>query len=298
MVRRVLIVLLVLVLIGGGYIAFNYQSFIDGITHVNALVPGGVSSGKAQNILLVGDDSRPANASQAVLQQLSTQEDGGSVNTDTIMLVHIPAGGGQATVVSFPRDSWIDIPGHGKGKINSAFAIGSSKGGGDQGGMKLLLQVVENLSGLHVDHFVKVSLLGFYQIAQVLGPLQVCLNQPAKDSYSGVDLPAGVSTLNAKQAAKLNVPLDPQLLLCLSLRHQSPHPMPASSTRKPLRRRRSIPLRQTRYSEVISKRRPCLTPTPRTPRLPQSRPQMAYPSPKDSKPKEPSASLALASVIT
>jgi hypothetical protein len=66
--------------------------------------------------------------------------------------------------------------------------------------MKLLIQVVQNLSGLTVDHFVKVSLLGFYEIADALGPIQVCLNQPAKDPYSGVDLPAGVSTLNAKQA--------------------------------------------------------------------------------------------------
>jgi LCP family protein required for cell wall assembly len=116
------------------------------------------------------------------------------------MLMHIPSGGGQATVVSFPRDSWVDIPGHGKGKLNSAFAIGSAHGGGDAGGMKLLISVVQNLSGLHVDHFVKVSLLGFYEIADALGPIQVCLNQAAKDPYSGVDLPAGVSTLNAKQA--------------------------------------------------------------------------------------------------
>src|SRR5206468_11898972 len=59
---------------------------------------------------------------------------------------------------------------------------------------------VENLTNLHVDHFVKVSLLGFYQIAEALGPIQVCLNEPAKDPFSGVDLPAGVSTLNARQA--------------------------------------------------------------------------------------------------
>jgi hypothetical protein len=59
---------------------------------------------------------------------------------------------------------------------------------------------VQNLTNLHVDHFVKVSLLGFYQIAEALGPIQVCLNQAAHDPFSGTDLPAGVSTLNAKQA--------------------------------------------------------------------------------------------------
>lgn len=189
-----------LLLLGTGYGWASYRNFTSNVRHVDAIGSGADKDGPAQNILLIGDDSRPANASPEVLQQLSTQQDGGSVNTDTIMLMHIPAGGGQATVISFPRDSWVSIPGYGKGKINSAFAIGSAHGGGDTGGMKLLIKVVENLSGLHVDHFVKVSLLGFYEIAQALGPIQVCLNQPAKDPYSGVDLPAGVSTLDAKQA--------------------------------------------------------------------------------------------------
>jgi LCP family protein required for cell wall assembly len=190
-----------LVLLGSGYGWAEYRSFASGVRQVDALGASGPDrDGSAQNILLIGDDSRPANASPEVLAELSTQEDGGSVNTDTLMVLHIPAGGGQASVVSIPRDSWVSIPGAGKGKINSAFAIGSSHGGGDAGGMKSLIQTVQNLTGLTVDHFVKVSLLGFYEIAQALGPLQVCLNEPAKDPYSGVDLPAGVSTLNAKQA--------------------------------------------------------------------------------------------------
>jgi len=199
--RIVAAVVSFLVLAGSGYGWAAYRTFAGGIRHVDAIGTGGPDyDGSAQNILLVGDDSRPANASPEVLAQLSTQQDGGSVNTDTIMLLHIPAGGGQATVVSFPRDSWVEIPGHGKGKLNSAFARGAAGGGGDAGGMKLLITVVENLTQLHVDHFVKVSLLGFYEIAGALGPIQVCLNQPAHDPYSGTDLPAGVSTLNAKEA--------------------------------------------------------------------------------------------------
>ena len=199
--RIVAAVVSFLVLAGSGYGWAAYRTFAGNVRHVDAIGSSGADyDGPAENILLVGDDSRPANASPEVLQQLSTEEDGGSTNTDTVMLMHIPAGGGQATVISFPRDSWVDIPGAGKGKLNSAFAIGAAHGGGDAGGMKLLISVVQNLSGLHVDHFVKVSLLGFYEIADALGPIQVCLNQAAKDPYSGVDLPAGVSTLNAKQA--------------------------------------------------------------------------------------------------
>nr|WP_281371614.1 LCP family protein [Petropleomorpha daqingensis] len=117
-----------------------------------------------------------------------------------MMVLHTPAAGGKPTVISLPRDSWVDIPGVGKGKLNSAFADGAADGGGDAGGMKLLIETVQNLTGLQIDHFARVSLLGFYEIAQVLGPIQVCLNQAVDDPYSGTVLPAGVSTLDAKQA--------------------------------------------------------------------------------------------------
>src|SRR3954462_8563054 len=66
--------------------------------------------------------------------------------------------------------------------------------------MQLLIKTVQQLTGLQIDHFVRISLLGFYQVAQVLGPVQVCLNEAVDDPYSGADLPAGVSTLDAKQA--------------------------------------------------------------------------------------------------
>jgi LCP family protein required for cell wall assembly len=189
-------------LAASGYAWASYQHLISGVTTIDA-VPGSQAAdkdGSALNILLIGDDHRPANASPALLQQLSTQQDGGGVNTDTMILLHIPAHGAAPTAISFPRDSWVDIPGYGKGKLNSAFSKGAASGGGDAGGIKLLIRTLQNLTGLTVDHFVRVSLLGFYDIANALGPIQVCLKEPAKDPYSGVDLPAGVSTLNAKQA--------------------------------------------------------------------------------------------------
>jgi LCP family protein required for cell wall assembly len=86
------------------------------------------------------------------------------------------------------------------GKLNSAFADGAAGGGGAAGGMNLLIRTVENLTGLTVDHFVRVSLLGFYDITQALGPVRVCLDEPVDDPYSGLVLPAGTSTLDAQQA--------------------------------------------------------------------------------------------------
>lgn len=201
---RLISAFLSLSLLGGtGYAWASYQHFTSGLTQVDA-IPGASgghadADGPAMNILLVGDDHRPANATPQELNEISTFPDGGSTNTDTMMIVHLPDGAGAPTVISLPRDSWVAIPGHGKNKLNAAFALGAANGG-DAAGMRLLIETVQNVTGLTIDHFVRVSLLGFYDIANVLGPIQVCLNQAARDPYSGTNLPAGVSTLNAKQA--------------------------------------------------------------------------------------------------
>jgi LCP family protein required for cell wall assembly len=198
--RALAAVLSTLVVAGSGYGWFAYRTLGDSVTTIAGIPDRTTAPGRAQNILLVGDDHRPADAGAAELAQLSTGEDGGSDNTDTMMVLHLPADGSAATVVSLPRDSWVDIPGNGEGKLNSAFADGAAGGGGDAGGMRLLVRTVEDLTGLTIDHFVRISLIGFYDVAQVLGPIQVCLNEAVDDPYSGTDLPAGVSTLDAKQA--------------------------------------------------------------------------------------------------
>ena len=192
--------LAVILVVVGGYAAYSYFRFVGGVKHVDVISkPANDVDGQDQNILLVGDDHRPDGASQAELDQLSTTSDGGGTNTDTMMVLHIPANGKSATLISLPRDSWVDVPGHGMNKLNSAFSLGG--GGSDPtAGAKLLIQTVQNLTGLSIDHYVRVSLLGFYTIAQALGPVQVCLNNAVDDPYSGANFPAGVSTLDAKQA--------------------------------------------------------------------------------------------------
>jgi len=190
--------------LAGGYAAWSYVQLDDSVTKVHIALPHASPSpdtdGAAQNILLVGDDHRPADATPQELAELGTQLDDGATNTDTMIVLHIPAGGGSATMISFPRDSWVPIPGHGTFKLNSAYSDGAANGGGDAGGMRLLITTIENLSGLSIDHFVRVSLLGFYQLVKALGPVQVCLNEAVHDTNSNVDLPAGNSTLNASQA--------------------------------------------------------------------------------------------------
>lgn len=198
-VRWIAIVVVLVLIVTVGYVVFSYQHFVSGITHIDAIPSSNsAATGTGENILLVGDDHRPANATAAELAQLGTTEDGGGDNTDSMMVLHIA--GGKATLISFPRDSWVDVPGFGYNKLNAAFALGSENGGGDAGGAQLLIKTIQNLSGLTINHFVRISMLGFYDVAQALGPIQVCLNEAVDDPYSTLDLPAGVSTLNAQQA--------------------------------------------------------------------------------------------------
>ena len=115
-----------------GYAATSYHRFSDGVSRVDAISPRPASStdgaddldGTAQNILLVGDDHRPAGATAEDLAKISTEDDGGAENTDTMIVLHVPADGRSATMVSFPRDSWVSVPGHGENKLNAAFALG------------------------------------------------------------------------------------------------------------------------------------------------------------------------------
>jgi LCP family protein required for cell wall assembly len=198
----------------------TYQSFAASVPHGDPVPPLAKGAkdidGGSQNILLIGSDSRNG-ATPAELAALGTQDDGGSENTDTTMVLHIPSDGSRATIISFPRDAWVDIPDNGKGKLNSAYgdgyAAGKNKGYGElqaeSSGIRLLTRTIETLTGLHIDHYMQVDLLGFYRISNVIGGVSVCLlhaqnAQTDSDAfgsgYSGIDLPAGWSVIKGSQA--------------------------------------------------------------------------------------------------
>jgi LCP family protein required for cell wall assembly len=136
----------------------------------------------------------------------TTAHDG--INTDTMILVHVPADGSRASFVSFPRDSYVDIPGYGKDKLNAAYAYGYQYEAGDaateaerQGaGARLLVQTISQLTGLQIDHYAEVDLLGFFELSNVVGGVEVNLCAPVKDGFSGVKLPAGRQTIKGEQA--------------------------------------------------------------------------------------------------
>ena len=167
-----------------------------------------VSTGAAMNLLLVGNDSR-ASLSEQQLNELHTGGDAGT-NTDTMILVHVPADGSKASFVSFPRDSYVEIPGHGWGKLNAAYAYGRQDAPADATdearsgqGAQLLVQTISQLSGLRIDHYAEVDLLGFFDLSNVVGGVEVNLCQAVDDrKWSGAFFPAGVQTISGADALK------------------------------------------------------------------------------------------------
>jgi LCP family protein required for cell wall assembly len=154
--------------------------------------PGRPASGQGTTWLLVGSDSRQG---LTVEQQeaLATGGDTGNGRTDTILLVHLPAfgSGTPTTMVSIPRDSYVPIPGYGRDKINSAFAMG---------GAPLLAQTVEQATGLRIHHYAEIGFSGFAVLVDAVGGVTVCPDEPIDDPLAGIALRAGCQKLGGGDA--------------------------------------------------------------------------------------------------
>ena len=167
-----------------------------------------VRTGAAMNLLLVGNDSR-SNLTEEQLAEFNAGTDSGT-NTDTMILVHVPADGSKASFVSFPRDSYVDIPGYGKDKLNAAYAYGrmnAPDGATEEEvsaqGSQLLVQTISQLTGLRIDHYAEVDLLGFFELSSVVGGVEVNLCEAVDDrEWSGAFFPAGPQTISGADALK------------------------------------------------------------------------------------------------
>ena len=138
--------------------------------------------------LLVGSDSREG-LSAAERKRLGTGSSAGQ-RTDTVMVLYIPVGG-EPALISIPRDSYLPIPKHGTNKINAAFAIG---------GPQLLVQTVEQNTGLRIDGYLEIGFGGFVSVIDAVGGIEMCLPKAIKDRDSHIDLPAGCQTLDGANA--------------------------------------------------------------------------------------------------
>ncbi|MGN6613059.1 MAG: LCP family protein [Angustibacter sp.] len=155
-------------------VAWNHLGRVDALPADTAATPG-------RTYLVVGSDSRKGLTKEQA-KQLHTG--GGDVGqrTDTIMLLHVPAGGGPTVIMSIPRDSYVAIPGHGHNKINAAFAFG---------GPKLLARTIEEASGVQIDDYAEIGFGGFAAMVDAVGGVQICPKRDMKDKDAGLNIKKG-----------------------------------------------------------------------------------------------------------
>lgn len=212
-------------LVAAGYYWATFRNINNGLSRIAVAVGANPSGSKHdidgtdQNILVVGNDDR-STMTAAETKELGIKPDGGSLATDTMMIVHVPANGKKATLISLPRDTVVDIPdGFRRNKLNSPYAsayvdarnAGKSTAQARLAGSDLLVKTITNLTGLTIDHYVQVDLLGFYRITKAIGGITVDLCKNVDDRVStnratgegggsGFYMTAGKHTLNAAEA--------------------------------------------------------------------------------------------------
>ena len=187
--RRILAILAGLVALIVVAAVAVYFSVNSKLTKADVLTPTSFTSA-GSNWLITGSDSR-AGLNRQEENQLALGHDISGSRSDTIMLLHVPANGTRPTLVSLPRDSYVPIPGHGYNKLNAAYAFG---------GPKLLVQTVQNVTGLPIDHYMGIGFGGLVSVVNDVGGVQMCLKAPMKDPKAGLNLKAGCQTLNGDQA--------------------------------------------------------------------------------------------------
>jgi LCP family protein required for cell wall assembly len=153
-------------------------------------VPGGDRPGNqpGTTFLLVGSDSREG-LTKAEKKELGTGSTAGQ-RTDTIMILSIPPSG-EPALISIPRDSYVPIPGNGTNKINAAYAFG---------GPELLVETVEQNTGLRIDAYTEIGFGGFVNVIDALGGIEMCLPKAIKDKDSHLNLKKGCQTLSGTDA--------------------------------------------------------------------------------------------------
>lgn len=192
----------VVVLAAGGIGHAVVTGLDTGITRVDPFkdMKNRPQAGNGMNVLLVGTDGRD----RITPEERAKYRLGGAPChcTDTVMIVHISEDRERASVVSLPRDSYAEMPEHtdlttGRHhhahpvKLNAAYA---------EGGPGLTVRTVESMTGVKIDHYLEVDFTSFMKTVDAVGGVQICTAKPMKDTYTGLDLPAGPHELDGGQA--------------------------------------------------------------------------------------------------
>ncbi len=193
-----------LALLIGAFAAYGVVTYVDAGDENTIVIGGGSDPPEAGsvgpcvedvcNYLLLGSDSRAGLTPEEIAAFGDDEHIGGS-RADTIMLVQLDPRREKAVVLSFPRDLWVNIPGHGWDKINQSFA-----GGVRGGGPRRVAETLHRLTGLTINHFLYVDLFGFQKIVETLGGVEMCVPFEVHDPLAGLDLLPGCQTLDGRQA--------------------------------------------------------------------------------------------------
>ena len=175
------LVLVVILAVGGSYF------WINGKLNKTVALPATTVTSAGTNWLIAGSDQRTG-ISRTERAQLHLGSEGADAS-DSLMLLH--TGSGKPVLISIPRDSYVPIPGHGSNKINAALALG---------GPTLLVQTVEQVTGLKINHYMSIGFGGLADIVNTVGGVHICLPAAVQDPYSGANLKAGCQNLNGTQA--------------------------------------------------------------------------------------------------
>jgi LCP family protein required for cell wall assembly len=188
--RRIALVIGVVILLLIAGTAGSYF-WVNGKLNRSVALPATTATSAGTNWLIAGSDQRTG-ISRTERAQLHLGADGADAS-DSLMLLHM--GTGKPVLISIPRDSYVPIPGHGSNKINAALAIG---------GPTLLVQTVESVTGLKIDHYMGIGFGGLADVVSAVGGVQMCVKtavpaDPTGDSgFNG--LAAGCHNLNGTQA--------------------------------------------------------------------------------------------------
>lgn len=184
------------------------------------------TDGKEINLLLMGLDSRVDIHGNELSPEMyeaihAGEASAGGLNSNVLMFIHIPADGSKASIIAIPRDDYVDFPGCYmgvcKGKIKEAYGHGFQEKADElardgktdaasyyqqarDAGRRAEIETVQEFLNVRIDHFVEVTMAAFFQIAEVVQPITVCLQSKTSDEFSGADFEAGQQQISARQA--------------------------------------------------------------------------------------------------
>ncbi|MFD7643349.1 LCP family protein [Kitasatospora sp. NPDC059795] len=198
--RRLLLwtLAVLLVLFGGGFgaLVWTANHYASSVARIpNAFPTGGAAQPTAvphtgQTFLLVGLDARAdrpttGQAAKAPAWQLGAQR------SDTMMLMHISADRKSVSVVSIPRDTWVPVPGHGSAKINAAYSWG---------GPALMVQTVQDLTHIRIDHVAVIDWNGFRALTDAVGGVDITIPRTIEAKGDAREWPAGTHHMDGAEA--------------------------------------------------------------------------------------------------